>query len=214
MSAPRLTATRLNLLRATRRLERVAKGVAVLRRKREALVGELFAIARPAADARTVIAERARRAYATLLEALALHGSAGVRALGWPPHDARLELAGRSVWGVAVGTIERRPPLSRTLGARGTAPGGTGPAAIRAAAEFEQLADALLDAAPLEMLIRRLGAALARTSRQVNTLERRLAPGLRGQMVAMRRALEEREREEHLRLKRLGGKYGAAKGGR
>ncbi|HLZ44812.1 MAG TPA: V-type ATP synthase subunit D [Gemmatimonadales bacterium] len=53
------------------------------------------------------------------------------------------------------------------------------------------------------MLIRRLGQALAQTSRQVNTLERRLAPVLRGTVTRIRRALDEREREERLRLKRL-----------
>ena len=201
--ADRMAPTRMNLLRAARRLERMAKGIAVLRRKREALVSELFKIARPAADARAEIGARARGAYAALLEALAVHGRAGLRALGWPSRDVPLEVAGRSVWGVAVGTIERRSPLSRTLGARGAAPGSAGPAAVHAATQFEALAELLVEAAPREMLIRRLGDALARTSRQVNTLERRLAPGLGAQMVSVGRALEEREREEHLRLKHL-----------
>jgi V/A-type H+-transporting ATPase subunit D len=53
------------------------------------------------------------------------------------------------------------------------------------------------------MVIRRLGEALAQTSRQVNTLERRLAPALRGAVTAIRRTLDEREREERLRLKRM-----------
>jgi vacuolar-type H+-ATPase subunit D/Vma8 len=53
------------------------------------------------------------------------------------------------------------------------------------------------------MLIRRLGEALSQTSRQVNTLERRIAPELRSDMVGVRRVLDEREREERLRLKHL-----------
>jgi V/A-type H+-transporting ATPase subunit D len=199
----RMAPTRMNLLRATRRLERMTKGIAVLRRKREALVSELFKIARPAADARADIGARAREAYAALLEALAVHGRPGLRALGWPGRDVAVELSGRSVWGVAVATIERRPPLQRTLGDRGVAPGSAGPAAVHAAAQFEALAESLVDAAPREMLIQRLGEALARTSRQVNTLERRLVPGLDAQMAGVGRALEEREREEHLRLKHL-----------
>ena len=74
---------------------------------------------------------------------------------------------------------------------------------MRATLDFERLADLLLDAAPREMLIRRLGEALAQTSRQVNTLERRLAPALRAEVTGMRRTLDEREREERLRLKQL-----------
>ena len=44
----RVSATRMNLLRGQQRLERVARGISLLRRKREALVGELFRIARSA----------------------------------------------------------------------------------------------------------------------------------------------------------------------
>jgi V/A-type H+-transporting ATPase subunit D len=50
------------------------------------------------------------------------------------------------------------------------------------------------------MLLRRLGTALAQTTRQVNRLERRVAPGLRRQASQVRAALDEREREEHVRL--------------
>ena len=193
----------MNLLRAGRSLEQVTRGVGLLRRKREALVTELFKIARPAADARAQIGEAASRAYPLLLTALTTHGYTGLRALAWPERLLEVEVEGGSVWGIVVSRIAARPPLLRTLAARGTAPGSTGPAAAAAAGAFERLSDLLLEAAPREMLIRRLGQALAQTSRQVNTLERRLAPVLRGTVTRIRRALDEREREERLRLKRL-----------
>lgn len=201
--AGKMAPTRMNLIRAARHLERIGKGVELLRRKREALVTELFRLARPAADARSQIEERTRVAYPALLWALTVHGLAGLRALAWPARDVLLEIAPGSVWGIVISTIVRRPPLARTLGARGTAPGATGPATVRAAGEFERLAELLLDAAPREMLIRRLGEALSQTSRQVNTLERRVAPALRLQLGAVRRTLDEREREERHRLKQL-----------
>jgi V/A-type H+/Na+-transporting ATPase subunit D len=195
--------TRMNLLRTTRRLGQVTRGVGLLRRKREALVSELFKLARPAADARAQIADAGTRAYPLLLAALVTHGRAGLRAIGWPERALEVEVEGGSLWGIVVSRIAARPLLMRTLAARGTAPGSTGPAAAAAASAFERLADLLLEAAPREMLIRRLGEALAQTSRQVNTLERRLAPALRGSVTAMRRALDERERDGLLRLKRL-----------
>lgn len=195
--------TRMNLLRATRRLGQVTRGVGLLRRKREALVTELFKLARPAADARAQIADAGARAYPLLLAALTTHGRAGLRALGWPDRLLEVEVEGGSLWGIVVSRIAARPALMRTLAARGTAPGSTGPAAAAAASAFERLADLLLEAAPREMLIRRLGEALAQTSRQVNTLERRLAPTLRTTVTGIRRTLDEREREERLRLKRL-----------
>jgi V/A-type H+-transporting ATPase subunit D len=190
MKEERLASTRINLIRAQRRLERVQKGASLLRRKREALVSELFKLARPAADARRQIEDGARRGYERLLGALAIHGRAGVRALAWPEREVQVEIQASQVWGVPVASILDRPPLTRTAVARGMAPGPGGPTTASAAAQFE-------------MLIRRLGEALSQTSRQVHTLERRVAPSLLSQMSSVRRTLEEREREEHLRLKHL-----------
>lgn len=203
MSAGGLSPTRMVLLRTARRLGAVRRGAALLRRKREALVGELFRVARPAADARARIEAATRSAYPALLAALAAHGATGLEALAWPPRDVALDIEAGSVWGIPIARIGRRPPLARSLAARGMPPGPAGPAALRAAAEFERLAELLLDAAPREMLLRRLGEALAHTSRQVNMLERRVTPTLERQLAAVRRALDEREREERLRLKHL-----------
>lgn len=195
-------ATRLMLLRTQRRLGRVEKGSSILRRKREALVTQLFTHARPATDTRERIADQAAGAYHALLAALASHGASGLRALSWPVRELRVEIRHAQVWGIPVADIVDRPPVGRTLAARGTAP-GSAPAAAEAAREFEGLAELLLEAAPREALIRRLAEALAQTSRQVNTLERRLAPSLREQVSAIRRTLEEREREDRARLKHL-----------
>jgi vacuolar-type H+-ATPase subunit D/Vma8 len=123
--------------------------------------------------------------------------------MAWPDREYGVEIRSAQVWGVPVASIVSRPPLTRTVGARGNAPGSSGPTATAAAAEFERLAELLLDAATREMMIRRLGEALSQTSRQVHTLERRVAPSLLDQLGTVRRTLEEREREEHLRLKHL-----------
>ena len=195
--------TRQNLLALQRRLDRVDKGTGLLRRKREALAAELFRLARPAASARVSIALRAASAYPVLVKALAREGADGLRALGWPARDLRLEIRSNQVWGIPVAEILGRPTLLRTTHARGVDPGGVSASVVVATAAFEQLAELLLAAANREALLRRLGEALARASRQVNTLERRLGPALRADLGAIRHALEEREREEHLRLERL-----------
>jgi H(+)-transporting ATP synthase subunit D len=203
MTPGRGPATRQNLLGLQRRLERVAKGAALLRRKREALVTELFRLAKPAAAARVSISERAMTAYPVLLEALGREGYAGLRAIAWPDRDLTVEVRPGQVWGIPVSEIVGRPPLRRSLSTRGTSPAWTSSAASGAATAFETLTELLLDAAGREALLRRLGEALSSTSRQVNTLERRVDPALRGQLGHIRRTLDEREREEHLRLGRL-----------
>lgn len=199
----RPAATRSNLLRARGRLGRVRRGTDLLVRKRRALVSELLELAAPAADARGRVAERAGSAYGALLRSLAVRGGDELRALGWPSREVEVEVREVEVWGIAAGEIVGRSPVRRSVAARGTAAAGTGPAAALAADEFEALVELLLDAASREMLMRRLGRALARTSRQVNTLERRVAPELEARIRSMSRTLDEREREERTRLKRL-----------
>ncbi|MGE0353373.1 MAG: V-type ATP synthase subunit D [Gemmatimonadales bacterium] len=203
MAREHLAPTRLNLLRGQRRLARLAEGASLLRRKREALVSELFKLARPAVDARAAIAARSATAWPALLRGLAADGVTGLRATAWPGRDVRVDIRAGQVWGIPVSDIIERPVLRRSLAARGTAPAGIGPAGLGAAQEFEALADLLLDAAPREMLLQRLGQALSQTSRQVNTLERRVAPSLTAQVARVRAALEEREREEHSRLRHV-----------
>ncbi len=194
-----VSATRVGLLRAQQRLEVLHRGTSLLRRKREALVGELFRLARSAADTRAEIDLQARKAWPVLLRALAAEGGAGLRMLGWPARDIRVRVRTGQLWGVSVSDIVQAPRFARALAARGIAPGPS-PAAVKAASAFEGLADLLINAAPREMLLRRLGEALAQTSRQVNSLEHQLTPELQRQVAAVRQTLEEREREEHVRL--------------
>lgn len=199
----RVPPTRLGLMRTRARLERVHRGVELLRRKREALVGELFRAARPAVDARREIDLLAAEAHAALRRALAEHGLDGLDAMGRPPRDLSVDLEVDRVWGVPVARVHATSPVRRTLEARGTMPGAWGPAAVEAADRYERLVERILDAAPRELLVRALGQALSRTTRQLNTLEQAVAPVLAARARSIARGLDEREREDHLRLRRL-----------
>jgi len=199
----RVPATRSSLMRCRRRLDQVQKGAALLKRKRESLVNELFARARTAVSSREAIDARARQAWQALLEALAANGAETLPPLGWPPRPLEVELSAVEIWGLRVATLVQRPSVVRSPASRGVLP-GPGEAVTQAAAlDFEALVEQLIDAAPQEHLMRRLGQALSRTTRLVNTLEQRVAVGLTAEVTAIRRTLEEREREEHQRVKRL-----------
>ena len=202
-TAIRSSATRSNLVRLRRRLEQVQRGAALLRRKRDSLVAELFELARPAVDVRRAIDEQAHAAYRALLEALAAAGRTELRALGWPARDIRVDLVPRDVWGIRGVGLASRPSVVRSVAARGS-PAGPGDAPPTGAAEqFERLIERLLQAAPEELFLRKVGQALSQTTRLVNTLEQRVVRSLDRDLAAMRGTLDEREREEHLRLKRI-----------
>lgn len=199
----RVPPSRLELLRTRARLERVRRGVELLRKKREALVDELFRAARPAAAARHRIAELATAAHRALRLALAAHGADGLDAMARPARALAAEVEVRRIWGVPIARFDGVDPVRRTLEARGTMPGAWGPTAVEAADLYERLSEQVLEAAPRELLVRALGQALARTSRQLSTLEQRVAPDLDARRRLIGRALDEREREDHLRLRRL-----------
>ena len=195
--------TRAELLQTRRLAERVDRGAALLRRKREALVRALVPLARPAAEARRQIADTAAAAYRAELDALAVHAAGGVGATAQPPRVLEVELAIDRLWGVTVPRIGELPRLDRGLSARATAPGPLGPAQFEAANKFEELLARLLEAVPREAAVRALGAALAHTTRQLHTLEQRVAPKLAHRITATTRALDERDREDHTRLRHL-----------
>lgn len=204
------TATRSNVVHLRARLDQVQRGAALLRRKRETLVARLFERVRPVVESRRAVEELARAAYRALLDALAASGPNALRALGWPERELRADVEPLEAWGIRGAAMRKRPAVVRSLAARG---GGIGPGdapAIAAAEAFERLVDRLLAAAPEEVFLRRLAEALKQATRLVNTLEQRVAVDLEADLVAMRRTLEEREREEHLRLSRIVARRAAA----
>ena len=198
--------TRHALLRDRRRLERVRRGEDILQRRRRALVAELFRLARPTADSRSVLADRADDAYELLLLALGTVGGDGARALGWPPRTVQVLLETAQQWGITAVQVDAVGAVRRSMTERELDAGSTGPAAARTAEAFEDLVDLLVDAASKEVALRRLGNALSRASRQLNTLERRVEPDLEERISRTTRVLEEREREDHQRLKLLVGR--------
>lgn len=201
--ASHVAATRSSLVRFRRRLEQVEKGAALLRRKRESLVAELFARARPAVSTREAIEQQARTAWRAAWAAQSLVGADALVPLGWPSRALTVELEPFELWGLRAVSLSKKPKVVRSLAARGVLPGSEDAASQEAAGHFERLVEQLLEAAPQEHVLRRLGQALARTTRLVNTLEQRVTVSLKRDLSNIRRTLEEREREEHVRLKLL-----------
>jgi V/A-type H+-transporting ATPase subunit D len=197
--------TRSSLMRLSRRLDQVEKGAAMLEKKRDALVIQLFARVRPTIDARRRVEQQAALAYRALVDALAAAGRSDLAALAWPSRDLRVDLLnhGKPAGTAAADRFAPPPALVRGAAARAVVPGQSDPAAEKAAEAFERLLELVLATAPEESAIRRLGRALAHTVRQVNVLEQRVAVDLGHALVRVRRTLDEREREESVRLRRI-----------
>ena len=76
----RAPATRSNLMRSRRRLAQVRKGAALLKRKRESLVDELFGRARTAVTSRESIDAQAREAWQRVVGGAGRAGRGGAGA--------------------------------------------------------------------------------------------------------------------------------------
>lgn len=154
-------------------------------------------------DAREAIEWQSAVAHAALLQAEADRGSPLLQAFAQPIREIAIELGHEEVWGLPCTEIVAHDPVRRPAAERDFPPGASGLAAVEAADAFEHLTQLLLDATSHETRIRRLADALAETSRRVNLLERRVAPALAADVARIASTLEEREREEQLRYRRL-----------
>jgi V/A-type H+-transporting ATPase subunit D len=69
--------------------------------------------------------------------------------------------------------------------------------------QFEEAVISILRVAPMDLKLRALAEDMRKTSRRVNALEQRLLPQLHTQVRYIQNALDQREREDIFRLKRL-----------
>lgn len=203
MTRGRVAVTRSNLLRLRGQLTRVRKGAEIIRRQRQALVTHLFRVARPAVDSRVEIARHATEAAGALLDALANNGYDGLRALAAPDRPIAVDIRPSQIWGVAVADVERVAPVRRTLDARGNPPGSTGASVARATDAYEELVDLMIGTAATEVRMTRLAEAVALASQRMRVLQERVEPRLVSDIGVAATTLQEREREEHFRLKQL-----------
>jgi H(+)-transporting ATP synthase subunit D len=72
----------------------------------------------------------------------------------------------------------------------------------RAAEGFESVVSLLLELAAEELRLRRLVDEIATTTRRVNALESVVIPQLEREQRTIQSVLDERERQDHFRLKR------------
>ena len=104
--------------------------------------------------------------------------------------------------GVPVPVIEKKR-VSKTMLERGYGIIATSGRIDEAAEQYEAELDLLIELAETETAMRRLGTEIQMNRRRVNALEQILIPELRSQAKYIKNAIEEREREDLFRLKKV-----------
>jgi len=196
-------ATRAELLARQRQIALARQGRTLLQEKRQALLQQLLRTAEQVMRSGGELERSAGESRMALGLAETLDGPEAVRSAALAARgQVTLEVTGASVVGVPVPVIERksvaRGPLDRGYSLSGVS------SRIDAVAEaFEAQVDLIIALAASEMRLRRLVDEIGRTTRRVNALDNVLIPRLTAQQAYIQMVLEEQEREDLFRLKRV-----------
>jgi V/A-type H+-transporting ATPase subunit D len=193
----------MGLLEVRGRRAVAARGARLLRAKREVLAGEMFRLVKDVLDARERLDGALHDAVKALTLARALDGEPVLVSLAAAARrEIPVSVAVRRVWGVATATVTA-PPLARAGDARGSSPASWSPGGAEAARRHEEALELLLGLATRELHLARLGEEVGETSRRIDAIEQVVLPALGKEAARIAQALDEREREDAVRMKRL-----------
>jgi V/A-type H+/Na+-transporting ATPase subunit D len=198
--AESIAPTRSNLLQRRDQLRLAIRGADLLKRKRDALIGEFFGLVKVSLEARRQLSKVSKDAYFSLFLAKAWDGPEAVESLSLASKaDLDLDIKVENIFGVKVPQVQP-PTFSADLP---FSPINAGASTLDAAAQFRQLAEALTRVAATETRLRRIGEEIKKTSRRVNALEQLVIPGINAQIRDIRSVLDQRALEEVTVLKRI-----------
>ena len=195
--------TRTELLTRKAQIRLAQQGAELLRGKREALVREFLDELQSYTKARNALHRAVADASQSLMKALAIDGPESVASAALAcRRPVAVEMEEDNIWGIKVATAKSDYSV-RPCSDRGYTAAGTSARIDEAAEQFEAVVDLIIKVAPVERKIAKLAEEIRKTSRRVNALEQRLLPSLAEQVQFIRNALDQREREDIFRLKRL-----------
>ena len=196
--------TRMELLRLRRREQLAVKGHDLLREKRDALIAEFLDVVGEVRDARMVAEENLKEAFEYLIIAQAGLGVEEVRQLSlMTAREIPMDFSMRSIMGVNVPIIELPEDLSREVTERGYGLMDSSSAVDSCAKRFEEALAKIIKLAELEEAVRNLAGEVEKTKRRVNALEYVMIPRLKTTRKYIQMRLEEMERENFTRLKKI-----------
>lgn len=198
---PGIHPTRMELLALRKRRNIAERGRDLLREKLDALMIEFFESVRNISALRERSHALLEEAYALFIETQMIHGSAKLEQLSIGVEDRfDLEAETRNVIGVTL------PHMQLKVSPLKSAPYNLLATSARLDDATMKMAEALKAIAELssaEAATRKLAEAIASTKRRVNSLEYIIIPRVLGSIRYIQMHLEEREREDFFRLKRI-----------
>jgi V/A-type H+-transporting ATPase subunit D len=195
--------TRTELLTRRAQIRLAEQGAAMLRSKREVLLREFLKELKSFSSQRDKMRSAVVKAVQSLLAAIALDGTETLSSVASATRQTvTVELKQQNIWGARVVNVKSDYSV-RASESRGYTPYTVSARIDETAERFEQVVEHAIRVAPAEHKLAVLAEHIRKTSRRVNALEQRLLPGLHEQIHFIRHTLDQREREDTFRLKRL-----------
>lgn len=189
----------MELLSIRRRRALAQRGHKLLGDKRDALIMEFFTLLRRRDEVREEVIESYKRARESIFQAEALLGPLELeRAITSAEELPRIPMGFVNIMGVKTPrvSVEVLPDEVKYRW-------GPSPSLDEVARRFLSLSKSLLKLAEVEASIHRLAIEIEKTKRRVNALEHIFIPRMEAAERYITMALEEREREDFFRRKRI-----------
>ncbi|HDI23843.1 MAG TPA: V-type ATP synthase subunit D [Thermoplasmatales archaeon] len=194
--------TRMELLRIRKRLELAEKGHKLLEDKRDALIERFFKSIKRRDEIKREVEDILSKAMQALIEAEMIMGIDQVRiSAKMVGKIGELRFLRDNIMGVKVPKIDRENLDLRAE--RFYSFTGTCIRLDEAKKLFEEALRKLIDLAEIDGAVKALALEIEKTKRRVNVLENVLIPKLQATRKRIEMLLEEREREDFFRRKRI-----------
>ncbi len=195
--------TRKNLMAIEDRIELSERGHDTLEQKRDGLIMEFMDILDQAQDVREDLNANYETAQRTLDMARAMDGDVAVRgAAAALQEHPEITTQSKNIMGVVVPQIESAK-IRKSLDERGYGLLGSSARIDEAADAYEELLETIILAAEVETAMKKMLTEIETTKRRVNALEFKLLPDLYNNQEYIEQKLEEQEREEIFRMKKI-----------
>jgi V/A-type H+/Na+-transporting ATPase subunit D len=195
--------TRSELINLKRRIALSERGYKILKMKRDGLILEFFKVLANAKDSRGELMARYQRAVDSMALANTVEGAIGVKSAAFSVKEVpSITLSSKNIMGVVVPQIESSK-VRKNLTDRGYGVLGTTSIIDETATSFEELVEAIIESAEIETTMKRLLDEIESTKRRVNALEFKVIPELTEARNFIKMRLDEMEREELFRLKKI-----------
>lgn len=195
--------TRMELIQKNAQIKLAEQGRDLLKEKMDALIQEFFSTMEYVSDSRKNLEDLSVSAKQSLLAAQGADDKVTVKSTSFATkRQILLDIKGKNIMGVPVPIIEKQS-VARSVIERGYSIIGVSSRIDETAEKYEAELDIIINLAETETALRRLGKEIQMTRRRVNALEQVMIPELKKQAKYIKITIEEREREDMFRLKKV-----------